>query len=206
MNKSIMLVGVGGQGTILASKLLTTGLMEAGYDVKMSEIHGMSQRGGSVSSQVRYGQNVQSPVIEIGGADMLVSFEMMEAMRWLKYLKPEGKVVVNDYRIPSMPILIGKFEYPENILEALRSKAPTTVIDAVGKAKELGNEKVMNIILLGALVKSMGLEEIDWEQIIRDNVKPKFVDVNIQAFHVGMGLIDCRGPNPPEICQIQEAV
>ena len=114
MTKSIMLVGVGGQGTILASKLLTTGLMNAGYDVKMSEIHGMSQRGGSVSSQVRYGEKVYSPVIEIGGADILVSFEKMEALRWLEYLKPEGKIVVNNYRIDSIPVLSGKSIYKEN--------------------------------------------------------------------------------------------
>ena len=113
MTKSIMLVGVGGQGTILASKLLTTGLMNAGYDVKMSEIHGMSQRGSSVSSQVRYGEKVYSPVIEIGGADILVSFEKMEALRWLEYLKPEGKIVVNNYRIDSIPVLTGKVIYKE---------------------------------------------------------------------------------------------
>ena len=113
MTKSILLVGVGGQGTILASKLLTTGLMNAGYDVKMSEIHGMSQRGGSVSSQVRYGEKVYSPVIEIGGADILVSFEKMEALRWLEYLKPEGKIVVNNYRIDSIPVLTGKAIYKE---------------------------------------------------------------------------------------------
>lgn len=202
MIKSILLVGVGGQGTILASKLLTTGLMEAGFDVKMSEIHGMSQRGGSVSSQVRYGEHVESPVIEIGGADILVSFEMMEAMRWLQYLKPEGKAVVNDYRLPSMPVLIGKFDYPDGILEALRDRVSTTVIDAVGLARSMGNEKVMNIILLGALVKSMGLETIDWEKIIREQVKPKFIDVNIRALHTGMDLIDCSGPLAPDICQI----
>ena len=115
MTKSIMLVGVGGQGTILASKLLTTGLMNAGYDVKMSEIHGMSQRGGSVSSQVRYGEKVYSPVIEIGGADILVSFEKMEALRWLEYLKPEGKIVVNNYRIDSIPVLTGKVIYKERL-------------------------------------------------------------------------------------------
>ena len=117
MTKSIMLVGVGGQGTILASKLLTTGLMNAGYDVKMSEIHGMSQRGGSVSSQVRYGEKVYSPVIEIGGADILVSFEKMEALRWLEYLKPEGKIVVNNYRIDSIPVLTGKVIYKEKEIE-----------------------------------------------------------------------------------------
>lgn len=189
MTKSILLVGVGGQGTILASKLLTTGLMEAGHDVKMSEIHGMSQRGGSVSSQVRYGEKVESPVIEIGGADILVSFEKMEALRWLKYLKPSGRVIVNDYEIASMPILSGRAEYPNGIIEEMSSKVPTTVIDAAKKAEELGNSKVMNIILLGTIIKSMGLEEIDWGKIIKENVKPQFVDVNLKALEVGMSLV-----------------
>lgn len=189
MTKSIMLVGVGGQGTILASKLLTTGLMEAGYDVKMSEIHGMSQRGGAVSSQVRYGEEVQSPVIELGGADILVSFEKMEALRWLKYLKPEGKVVVNDYQMNSMPILNGKAEYPEGIIEELQSKVKTTVVDAAKHAKELGNSKVMNVILLGTIIKAMGLEQINWDKIIRNNVKEKFVDLNLKAIKVGMSLV-----------------
>lgn len=188
MTKNIMLVGVGGQGTILASKLLTTGLMEAGYDVKMSEIHGMSQRGGSVSSQVRYGEDVQSPVIEIGGADILVSFEKMEAMRWLKYLKPDGKIVVNDYEIDSMPILSGKFDYPSGIVEELSGKVQTTIVDAAKHAKELGNSKVMNVILLGTLIKAMGLEDINWTKIIKENVKPKFVELNLKAIEVGMSL------------------
>lgn len=187
--KSIMLVGVGGQGTILASKLLTTGLMEAGYDVKMSEIHGMSQRGGSVSSQVRYGEKVQSPVIEIGGADILVSFEMMEALRWLEYLKPSGKIVVNDYKIPSAPILSGKVDYPEGILDVLKASAQTTVINAAEIAKEIGNPKTMNIVLLGALIKAMNLTEINWEKIIRDNVKPAFVELNLKALKAGMDVI-----------------
>lgn len=189
MTKSIILVGVGGQGTILASKLLTTGLMEAGYDVKMSEIHGMSQRGGSVSSQVRYGEEVQSPVIEIGGADILVSFEKMEALRWFKYLKRDGRVVVNDFQINSMPILNGKVDYPEGILEELQSKAKTTVVDAAKRAEELGNPKVMNVILLGTIIKAMGLENINWDKIIRDNVKPQFVDLNLKAIEVGMSLV-----------------
>nr|WP_317333360.1 indolepyruvate oxidoreductase subunit beta [uncultured Romboutsia sp.] len=189
MIKSIMLVGVGGQGTILASKLLTTGLMNAGYDVKMSEIHGMSQRGGSVSSQVRYGEKVYSPVIEIGGADILVSFEKMEALRWLEYLKPEGKIVVNNYRIDSMPILTGKATYYEKEIEDELKRLNATTINAENKAKEMGNTKVMNIILLGALIKSMELEDIDWESIIRENVKEKFVDVNLQALKNGMEMV-----------------
>ena len=189
MTKSIILVGVGGQGTILASKLLTTGLMNAGYDVKMSEIHGMSQRGGSVSSQVRYGEKVYSPVIEIGGADILVSFEKMEALRWLEYLKPEGKIVANNYRIDSMPVLTGKATYQEKEIEEELKRLNATIINAADKAEEMGNSKVMNIILLGALVKSMELEDIDWESFIRENVKPKFIDINLQAFKNGMEMI-----------------
>lgn len=189
MVKSILLVGVGGQGTILASKLLITGLMEAGYDVKMSEIHGMSQRGGSVSSQVRYGEKVESPVIEIGGADILVSFEKMEALRWLKYLKPNGKVVVNDFEIPSMPILSGKVDYPENILEELKNNVETRVINAAKEAEKLGNSKVMNVILLGTIIKLMGLTEINWGKIVKENVKEKFIDINLKAIKVGMNLV-----------------
>lgn len=189
MTKSILLVGVGGQGTILASKLLTTGLMEAGYDVKMSEIHGMSQRGGSVSSQVRYGSEVYSPVIEIGGADILVSFEKMETLRWLEYLKPGGKIIYNNYRMDSMPILTGKAEYKEEEIEKELERLNGSLLNAAEKALELGNAKVMNIILLGALVKSMNLEDINWEQIIKDNVKEKFVEINIKAFNEGMKLV-----------------
>jgi indolepyruvate ferredoxin oxidoreductase beta subunit len=189
MTKSILLVGVGGQGTILASKLLTTGLMEAGYDVKMSEIHGMSQRGGSVSSQVRYGEKVESPVIELGGADILVSFEKMEALRYLNYIKPEGKVVVNDFEIGSMPILSGKADYPKNAVEVLNSKAKTTVINAAEEAEKLGNPKVMNIILLGAIIKAMGLEEINWDKILKENIKEKLVEINLKAIKVGMNLV-----------------
>lgn len=187
--KSILLVGVGGQGTILASKLLTNGLMEAGYDVKMSEIHGMSQRGGSVSSQVRYGEKVESPVIEKGGADILVSFEKMEALRWLDYLKPNGKVVVNDYEIFPMPVVSGKVPYPDGILEELSDDASTTVVDAAAEAVKLGNPKVMNIILLGATVKLMDLEHIDWNEIIRQNVKPAFVEINQKALETGKNLV-----------------
>lgn len=189
MTKSILLVGVGGQGTILASKLLTTGLMEAGYDVKMSEIHGMSQRGGSVSSQVRYGEKVESPVIEIGGADILVSFEKMEALRWLKYLKPEGKVVVNDYEINSMPILSGKFDYPAGVIEELSSKVTTIAINAAKEAEALGSSKVMNVIILGTIIKSMGLHAINWEKIIRENVKERFIELNLKALEAGMSLV-----------------
>lgn len=187
--KSILLVGVGGQGTILASKLLTMGLIEAGWDVKMSEIHGMSQRGGSVSSQVRFGDKVSSPVIETGGADIIVSFELMEALRWLGYLKPGGKVIVNNFRIPSMPVITGAAEYPDDILSELGKAASVSAIDAAGIAEALGNTRVMNIVLLGAIVKSMGLEKIDWEKIIRESVKPAFADLNVKALAAGMAAV-----------------
>jgi indolepyruvate ferredoxin oxidoreductase beta subunit len=185
-----MLVGVGGQGTILASKLLTIGLMEAGYDVKMSEIHGMSQRGGSVSSQVRYSKDqVYSPVIEIGGADMIVSFEKVEALRYLKYLKEGGTIVANNYKMESVATITGKAEYKVEEVDKKLKELNAKVINAADKATELGNAKVMNIILLGTVIKGMHLEDIDWEQIIRDNVKEKFVDINIRALHEGMALV-----------------
>src|SRR6056297_306351 len=186
MTKSILLVGVGGQGTILASKLLTKGLIEAGYDVKMAEIHGMSQRGGSVSSQVRYGDKVHSPVVEEGSGDVLIAFEKMEALRLLKHLKPSGMAVVNDYEIESMPIKTGKFEYPEDINEELKIIKNIKIFNAAEKAVKLGNEKVMNVILLGSLIKAMNLEDIDWEKIIKNNVKEKFIDINIEALKIGM--------------------
>lgn len=190
MTKSIMLVGVGGQGTILASKLLTIGLMEAGYDVKMSEIHGMSQRGGSVSSQVRYSKDqVYSPVIEIGGADMIVSFEKVEALRYLKYLKEGGTIVANNYKMESVATITGKAEYKVEEVDKKLKELNAKVINAADKATELGNAKVMNIILLGTVIKGMHLENIDWEQIIRDNVKEKFIDINIRALHEGMALV-----------------
>lgn len=189
MTKSILLVGVGGQGTILASKILTMGLMEAGYDVKMSEIHGMSQRGGSVSSQVRYGEKVNSPVIEKGTADMIVSFEQMEALRNLDYLKEGGVLIINDEKIDSMSVITGKEVYPDDVLEEIESHAKATVLNATALAEELGNVKAANVILLGTIIKSMGLEDIDWESILKATIKPKFVDLNLKAIKVGMDAI-----------------
>jgi indolepyruvate ferredoxin oxidoreductase beta subunit len=191
---AILLVGVGGQGTILASKILSEGLVDAGYDVKMSEIHGMSQRGGSVSTQIRYGRvQVHSPIIGIGEADVLVAFEKMEALRWTAYLKPEGSFIINDFEIPSVPILMGSAVYPQGILEDLENKASVLVLKAGDIAQELGNSKAMNIVLLGAAVKAMekadgALTGIDWEQIVRAGVKPQFADLNALAFEKGYSL------------------
>ncbi len=186
MNKSIKLVGVGGQGTILAAKVLCSALINGGYDVKMSEIHGMSQRGGSVSSEIRFGDKVFSPVIEKGDADILVSFELMEAARSIGYLKKDGILVLNNHKINSMVTLNGKIKYPEGIIEDLSSKVETTVINGTEEAIKLGNAKAMNIIMLGALVKGMKLEHLDFEQAIKDNVKPKFIELNLEAFKIGL--------------------
>ena len=188
--KNILLVGVGGQGTILASKILTSGLMEAGYDVKMSEIHGMSQRGGNVSTQVRYGKEVESPIVGKGSADVIVAFERMEALRWLEYLKIGGKMVINDFAIQPAPVNLGAAEYPADIIELLKSKAEVTTLKPGEIAGELGNPKAMNIVLLGALVKAIGgLDDVDWDKYIAANVKPKFKELNIEAFKKGYELV-----------------
>ena len=185
MTKSILLVGVGGQGTILASKLLTIGLMQAGYDVKMSEIHGMSQRGGSFSTQVRIGKDEQSHVIELGGADILVSFEKMEALRWLEYLRPNGVVVVNDYQISPMPVVSGIAEYADTIIDELNAKVKTTLINAFDEAVALGNPRVMNIILLGVTIEMMNLDDINWDEILKSQVKADFYEINKKALAKG---------------------
>ncbi len=186
---NVLLVGVGGQGTILASKILSEGLTNAGYDVKMSEIHGMSQRGGNVSTQVRFGEKVNSPIIGKGEADIIVAFEKMEALRWISYLKKGGKMIINDFEIPSVPILMGVKEYPQRILDDLGTKADLIVFEAGSIAKNLGNDKAMNIVLFGAMIKALGMDDIDWKPIIEKNVKKKFIDLNIKAFEAGEDLV-----------------
>lgn len=183
--KNILLVGVGGQGTILASKILSEGLVEAGYDVKMSEIHGMSQRGGNVSTQIRFGKKVYSPIVGKGEADVIVAFEKMEALRWLEYLKEGGKIIINDFEIPSVPIQQGKAKYPQGIIEELCSKAKVFVFKAGEIAESLGNRKTMNIVLLGAMIKAMDMGDVDWEKVIEANVKKGFEEININAFRRG---------------------
>lgn len=185
--KSILLVGVGGQGTILASKILSEGLARKGYDVKMSEIHGMSQRGGSVSTHVRYGAKVASPVVPKGEADILVAFEKVEAVRWLDYLKKGGTLVVNDHEIYSLPVLTGAAKYPDGVIEKLAAAVPGVKAFNAGEiAKGLGNIRAQNIVLLGALVKAMHLEDIDWQSVIRELVPPKLLDLNLRAFEAGL--------------------
>ena len=184
--KSILLAGVGGQGTILVSKILSSGLLAAGYDVKMSEVHGMSQRGGSVTTQVRFGSKVYSPIIDQGQADILVSFEAMEALRWLNCLRVGGKVVVNDHCIPTATTSLGKQRYPSGVVGTLNEKVGAKVVDATRIATQLGNPRAMNMVLFGALVKAMDLLAIDWPGELAKHVKPALLDINLQALEAGI--------------------
>ncbi|MEG1523907.1 MAG: indolepyruvate oxidoreductase subunit beta [Clostridia bacterium] len=186
---SILLAGVGGQGTILVSKVLTLGLIRAGYDVKMSEIHGMAQRGGSVSTQVRYGRKVCSPIIGGGEADVLVAFEKMEAVRYARYLKPSGAVVINEYEIMPMTVANGSASYPEGTIEAMRKAFPgagrCVTLPAAAIATELGSPRCMNIVLFGALVQMLGLNGIDWNEILSEILPEKVLELNRKAFRAG---------------------
>jgi indolepyruvate ferredoxin oxidoreductase beta subunit len=186
---SILLVGVGGQGTILISKILSAGFMQRGYDVKMSEIHGMSQRGGSVTTQIRYGDKVWSPTIGIGEADVIIAFEKAEALRALPYLKKGGILITDDREIYPMPVLTGRAAYPSDALEKIADAGlKPIVIQAARIAGELGNVRAQNIVLLGALVKAWQLNDIDWESLIRAYVPEKAVDLNLKAYAAGRAL------------------
>jgi indolepyruvate ferredoxin oxidoreductase beta subunit len=189
--KNILLTGVGGQGTILASKLLTVGLIDAGYDVKMSEVHGMSQREGPVLTHVRFGKKVFSPIVEKRKADVIMGFEELEVLRNLDYLRDDGQgiVIFNRVRVNPMGVQTGQDKYPTNGEELIRARAGKVIaLDGQAMARELGNPRVMNIILLGALIKQLGLEEIDWLRVIAENVKEKYVPLNQEALKLGLGL------------------
>lgn len=186
MNKSILLIGVGGQGTILTSKILTAGLVELGYDVKMSEIHGMSQRGGSVTTQIKYGEKVYSPTIGKGEADIIVAFEKAEALRGLPFLKKGGTVVVDDRAIFPLSVLTGTEKYPDDVIEDLKATVENVlVLKATEIAEELGNVRAQNIVLLGSLVAYLGLEGIDWKNLVGRMVPAKAKEVNMKAFEAG---------------------
>ena len=184
-SKSALLVGVGGQGAILTAKVLVAGLMQAGYDVKMSEVHGMSQRGGSVSTQVHWGERVYSPVIGHGAADIVVAFEKMEAVRYANFLKPGGVAVINDYEMPSSTVAAGLCQYPQGCLEAMQSHFKCYTLNAAQIALDLGSAKCMNIVLFGAMTRALHMDDIDWESVIRDTVPPKFLELNLKAFRAG---------------------
>ncbi len=183
---SLMIVGVGGQGTLLASKLLGRLLVSEGYDVKVSEVHGMSQRGGSVVTYVRFGEKVYSPIVERGEADYIISFEKAEAARWLPFLKKGGKMIVNTQQIDPMPVIIGAAEYPENVIEKMIALGvDIDAIDALMPALEAGSAKAVNIVLMGRLARHFDIPREKWTAAIEQSVAPKFVEMNEKAFALG---------------------
>ena len=191
--KNIMIVGVGGQGTLLASKVLGRMLLSQGYDVKVSEVHGMSQRGGSVVTYVRYGSKVYSPVIDKGEADIILSFELLEAARWVEFLRPEGVIITNSQQINPMPVIMGAAEYPQSLEEKIRAAGlRIEAIDALSLAREAGTPRAVNLVLMGMLSRRFDFPEQGWMEVIEKTVPAKFLDINRQAFLLG------RRANKPE--------
>ncbi|MGN0436797.1 MAG: indolepyruvate oxidoreductase subunit beta [Wujia sp.] len=188
MTKNIMIVGVGGQGSLLASKLLGHLLLTQGYDVKVSEVHGMSQRGGSVVTYVRFGDKVYSPIIDKGEADFIVSFEKLEAARYIEYLREGGRVVVNTQEIDPMPVITGAVAYPEKLIEKMEALGiQVDAMDCLSLAQEAGSAKAVNLVLMGRLSKYFDISRDKWEQAIRECVPEKFVELNLKAFALGLG-------------------
>jgi len=186
---NVLIVGVGGQGIILASDVLGKVAARHGYDVKKNEIHGMAQRGGSVSSHVRFGKTVSSPIIKMGEADVLLSFEQIETLRYFPFLSQEGNVIVNDQKILPPAVFTGKQEYPTDVLEKIREKTPNAVVvDGIEVAQKLGNPRVVNVIFLGILSKYLDIPTATYEDVLKESLKPKLVDINLKAFHEGRAL------------------
>lgn len=184
--KSIMIVGVGGQGTLLASRLLGNVLLAKGYDVKISEVHGMSQRGGSVVTYVKYGENVASPIIEKGEADIILCFEQLEAARWLPYLKTNGKMIINTQCIDPMPVVMGAMKYPENIIDTLKATgAEVLAVDALALAMEAGTPKAVNVALIGVMAKQTDIPKENYLETVKATVPEKFLELNLKAFELG---------------------
>lgn len=185
---NIMIVGVGGQGTLLASRILGKVAIKEGYDVKVSEVHGMSQRGGSVVTYIKYGEKVYSPIIDRGEADLILAFEMLEAYRALPYVKKDGKILANNQRMNPMPVITGAMAYPENIEEKIKEKTHLKVIDALPLAKEAGTIKAVNVVLIGFLAKSMEVKKEVWIEAIKETVPEKFLEMNLKAFEAGYSI------------------
>lgn len=183
--KNIMIVGVGGQGTLLTSRILGGITLKTGYDVKLSEVHGMAQRGGSVVTFVRYGDQVSEPIVEEGQADILIAFEMLEAKRYAHFLKKDGALIINQQRIDPITVVTGAAQYPEGIIEELEAKYNVFKIDAMKEALALGNSKVFNIIVLGMAARHMEFSRETWLKVIEDTVPPKTVEINKKAFLCG---------------------
>ena len=188
--KNIMIVGVGGQGSLLASKLLGRLLLTKGYDIKVSEVHGMSQRGGSVVTYVRYGEKVYSPIIEEGEADIVLAFEQLEAARYLPYLKKGGAVVVNTQKMDPMPVVTGAAKYPEGVLDAIAAKGVQVLaVDALSLAEQAGSVKAVNVVLIGAMAKSLQQDPEVWLKAIEETVPAKFLEMNRKAFQLGFDAV-----------------
>lgn len=183
--KNIMIVGVGGQGTLLTSRILGGITLDAGYDVKLSEVHGMAQRGGSVVTFVRYGDQVAEPIVEEGQADVLIAFERLEALRYVHFLKPDGVIVANDWRIDPITVVTGAAGYPEGILEKLAEGHRLYSMNAMEEAEKLGNVKVFNVIILGLAARHMDFDKDAWLRVIGRTVPPKTVEMNQAAFLLG---------------------
>ena len=182
----IMIVGVGGQGTLLASRLLGEVMMSMDYDVKVSEVHGMSQRGGSVVTYVGAGEKVATPIIEKGEADLILAFEKLEAARWLPYLKPNGKLIINTQQIDPMPVITGAAKYPESVIDDIKNTGANVItVDALPLAVEAGTAKATNVVLIGVMAKAMGIPKEIWLDAVKDTVPQKFLDMNIKAFELG---------------------
>ena len=186
--KNIMIVGVGGQGTLLASRILGNAVIRKGYDVKVSEVHGMSQRGGSVVTYVKFGDAVHSPIIDKGEADIILAFECLEAYRALPWLKKGGKMIVNDQMINPMPVITGAAEYPTDILGKLSAAVDLTAVDALSLAQKAGNAKAVNVVLIGVMAKNTEISYEDWVETIKATVPPKFLEANLKAFDLGYNL------------------
>ena len=181
-----MIVGVGGQGTLLASRILGNAVISEGYDVKVSEVHGMSQRGGSVVTYVRYGEKVNSPIIDKSGADIILAFEELEALRALPFLKKDGKIIVNTQNIDPMPVITGAAAYPEHIIDSLKAAgADVTAVDALDLAIKAGNMKSVNVVLIGVMAKNTAIPENVWRDTIKSTVPEKFLEANLKAFELG---------------------
>ena len=188
-SRNIMIVGVGGQGTLLASKLLGRILLENGYDVKVSEVHGMSQRGGSVVTYVRYGDKVYSPIIDKGEADFILSFELLEAARWISYLKKGGHLITSTQTLDPMPVITGAAKYPENIIEKIKNLGIDIIAaDALALAEEAGNAKASNVVLMGLIASKMSFDESVWKEAIKNCVPEKFLELNLKAFDLGKNI------------------
>ena len=184
--KNVMIVGVGGQGSLLASKLLGRLLLSKGYDIKVSEVHGMSQRGGSVVTYVRFGEKVYSPVIDKGEADFIVSFELLEAARWTEFLKPGGKLIANTQQINPMPVIIGAAEYPSELAaKMVAAGIDLDAVDALSLAEQAGSSKAVNLVLMGKLSKYFDIPQEEWMTAIEQSVPAKFLEMNKKAFALG---------------------